>query len=257
MAMAPQPMRSPSRLSSKSFFGVGSPYLTHPLLTQERSAAEIDVIDALVTLPGGPVLDVGCGFGRHSVELARRGFHVTGIDPSAVMIDASRDRASQAGVSAEFHQIDAATFSTDESFELAICLFTTFGQREAVGFNHRYELSSEPEHAMLRSIASALATDATLVLEVPDKARTIDALVTSEQLGPTAVQRRFDPVSSVVSEQFQPGTAIPYSLAYRVFSEAEVSELLVENGFQVEEVRARGLVEPPATFNTFAARKVR
>jgi SAM-dependent methyltransferase len=52
--------------------------------------------------PYGSVLDLGCGTGRWSVELAQRGWEVTGIDliPKAVM--GARRRAAQAGVDARF-----------------------------------------------------------------------------------------------------------------------------------------------------------
>jgi 2-polyprenyl-3-methyl-5-hydroxy-6-metoxy-1,4-benzoquinol methylase len=47
------------------------------------------IVEQLALEPGGSVLDVACGRGRHSVELARRGFHVTGIDLSPRSTDAS------------------------------------------------------------------------------------------------------------------------------------------------------------------------
>jgi len=63
-----------------NFFEPGSPFLKHPLLTPERTAAEIDFILSVLPLEAGDrILDIGCGFGRHSHELARRGFDVLGI----------------------------------------------------------------------------------------------------------------------------------------------------------------------------------
>ena len=41
------------------------------------------------------VLDVGCGFGRHSIELARRGYWVVGVDPSVAMIAAAQERVAK------------------------------------------------------------------------------------------------------------------------------------------------------------------
>ena len=44
------------------------------------------------------VLDLGCGTGRMTVELAKRGYDMTGVDSSAEMLDAARDAAESAGV---------------------------------------------------------------------------------------------------------------------------------------------------------------
>jgi SAM-dependent methyltransferase len=47
--------------------------------------------------PGAAVLDAGCGTGRYAVELARRGFAVTGIDRSSELLEEARSRARAAG----------------------------------------------------------------------------------------------------------------------------------------------------------------
>ena len=62
-------------MESPNFFRDNSPFLRHPLLTAERTAAEIDFLTPRLGItPTDRVLDIGCGFGRHSIELARRGF---------------------------------------------------------------------------------------------------------------------------------------------------------------------------------------
>jgi SAM-dependent methyltransferase len=50
----------------------------------------------------GKVLDLGCGTGTHSIDLAQRGFAVTGIDVSPTAIRRAREKASRAGVNPEF-----------------------------------------------------------------------------------------------------------------------------------------------------------
>ena len=44
------------------------------------------------------VLDVGCGTGRHAIELARRGYAVTGVDFSRAQLDRARQKAAEVGV---------------------------------------------------------------------------------------------------------------------------------------------------------------
>jgi methylase of polypeptide subunit release factors len=52
--------------------------------------------------PYGQALDLGCGSGIWSVELAGRGWHVTGVDMVPKAVRAARERARQAGVEARF-----------------------------------------------------------------------------------------------------------------------------------------------------------
>ncbi|MDB4582475.1 class I SAM-dependent methyltransferase [Draconibacterium sp.] len=68
------------------------------------------------------VLDVGCGTGRHSIELAKRGYEVTGFDLSEDQLNAARQKAEEASVEIQFFQGDARDFQVKKKFELAIML---------------------------------------------------------------------------------------------------------------------------------------
>jgi 2-polyprenyl-3-methyl-5-hydroxy-6-metoxy-1,4-benzoquinol methylase len=68
------------------------------------------------------ILDIGCGTGRHSLELARRGYRVTGIDLSASMIEKAKALTLKEGLKIDFHVLDARNFNFRESFDLAIML---------------------------------------------------------------------------------------------------------------------------------------
>src|SRR4029077_4372889 len=53
---------------------------TLPFMTAEQTLREVDFIESSLALPkGGEVLDVGCGYGRHAIELVQRGLAVTGL----------------------------------------------------------------------------------------------------------------------------------------------------------------------------------
>lgn len=76
------------------------------------------------------VLDLPCGPGRHSLEFARLGCQVTGVDRTSLYLDEARRRAQEAGLNIEFVQADMREFSRPESYDLVINLFTSFGYFE-------------------------------------------------------------------------------------------------------------------------------
>ena len=77
--------------------------------------------------PGGDVLDVPCGFGRHTLPLARAGYRVVGVDRSRTLLDEARRRAGGERwpkfVRADYRELPFA----DESFDAALNLFTSLG----------------------------------------------------------------------------------------------------------------------------------
>src|SRR3954453_16554332 len=99
----------------------------------ERLAAapeQVSQILALAGVSGGDVLDLCCGPGRHSVEFARQGFRVTGVDRSPYLLDRAREHAATAGTSIEFVREDMREFCRPDAFDLAVNLFTSFGYFE-------------------------------------------------------------------------------------------------------------------------------
>lgn len=68
------------------------------------------------------ILDIGCGTGRHSLELTRRGYLVTGIDLSESLLNKAISLAEKENLKINFHIKDARNFSFDESFDLAIMI---------------------------------------------------------------------------------------------------------------------------------------
>ena len=68
------------------------------------------------------ILDVGCGTGRHSIELSKRGYSVTGVDLSESQLACAREKASKDNLKIEFLKHDARNLPFDNEFDAAIML---------------------------------------------------------------------------------------------------------------------------------------
>ncbi|MCL2301793.1 MAG: class I SAM-dependent methyltransferase [Lentimicrobiaceae bacterium] len=68
------------------------------------------------------ILDVGCGTGRHAIELSKRGYNVTGIDLSESQLKRAREKAKANNLFIDFQCQDARNMSFNSEFDVAIML---------------------------------------------------------------------------------------------------------------------------------------
>ncbi len=68
------------------------------------------------------IIDIGCGTGRHTIELAKRGYSVTGIDLSEAQLRRAREKAEMENVVVEFLRHDARKLPFAGEFDVAIML---------------------------------------------------------------------------------------------------------------------------------------
>jgi SAM-dependent methyltransferase len=101
------------------------------------------------------ILDIGCGTGSHAMELARRGYHVTGIDISSVMIKEAKRKAKEASLDCEFFIMDMRELDFDFHFDCAICMFGSFD----------YLTTKRDLHKFLRKLGKVLLEDSIFVFE--------------------------------------------------------------------------------------------
>jgi 2-polyprenyl-3-methyl-5-hydroxy-6-metoxy-1,4-benzoquinol methylase len=70
----------------------------------------------------GKILDLGCGTGRHTIELTKRGYNVTGVDLSISMLNRAKEKALMEGLNIIFEQGDARKLTYKNEFDLVIMI---------------------------------------------------------------------------------------------------------------------------------------
>lgn len=201
------------------------------------------VADLLAVLDdhGGPpesVLDVGCGVGRHAVAFARRGASVDGVDVSPTFVARARDHAADADVEdrtrfleGDMRSLDAVAL--DPPYDLAVCLFTSFGYYD-----------DATNLRVLEALHGRLAADGRLVVDTVNKDGVLAGFEESGvyEFGDDALvveQRSYDPEASRVEtdrDQFRrdDGDLVheaSYDISLRLYSPVEFRRLCEAAGF--------------------------
>jgi D-alanine-D-alanine ligase len=126
-----------------------------------NTAEEVDLLIRSVGIERNDrILDLCCGQGRHSLELASRGFpYVTGLDRSRYLIRLARKRARQRNLQVLFHEGDARRFRLgDAEFHCVCILGNSFGYFER----------PEDDLAVLEAVERALGPGGSLVMDLMD-----------------------------------------------------------------------------------------
>jgi SAM-dependent methyltransferase len=123
--------------------------------TEAQTRAEADFLEKALRLPaGGRVLDVPCGGGRHSLELAARGFQMTGVDISAEFLAAARSRAEGRQLPIAWEKRPMHDLPWQGEFDGAFCAGNSLGG-----------LDGEATAAFFGAVARALKPGARFVVD--------------------------------------------------------------------------------------------
>lgn len=208
----------------KTFFEAMVPeeYLSESFT--KNTLAEVDfVMDACGLAPGMRVLDMGCGPGRHSLEMARRGLRVTGVDFTERFIAFARDRArAEEGLAerTEFVVADARDFVRPTTFDAAVCLCEgAFALLQ----------TDEDNVRVLRHIAASLKPDAPFLLTTLNGYRSIRR---ASSVGSAVEETTLDPLTMV--ETWRP--ADKSALPGRHYIVPELVKMHREAGLSVDHV---------------------
>ena len=212
-------------------------------MTPALTLADVDFLEKTFGVkPGARLLDVPCGNGRHSIELARRGYRVTGIDLSEEMLALAR-----AELAADWRKGDMRALELEPAaFDGAFCFGNSFGYLDYAGVA-----------AFFGALAGALKPDAKLVIETG---------VAAESILPTLLQKRWHRMGDllILSENrydtrhsrldidytfIRGGSLETRPASSYVFTAAEISRMLASAGFAVDALNG-GMAGEPFTLGT-------
>jgi len=210
------------------FDGHAPVYMSNPFTRD--TVKEVDFLAEELNLPPkSRILDIGCGTGRHSIELAKRGYHVTGVDISSGMLTEAKKRAEETGVLVEWVHADATKYRSKRLFDAAICL--------CEGAFALLTLEDDPvahDLAILRNINASLKRGGRFVLT------TLNGFAKIRKHSQKDVEHGiFDPltlIETLTAEWETPQGKRSVLVRERGYLPQELATMLPQTGFRVDHI---------------------
>jgi len=207
------------------------------VFSQERlsdAVWEIEQLLGLVQVTEGKVLDLACGPGRHAIELAKHGLHVTGVDQSEYLLAQARERARTEGGAIEFIRADMREYIDPGTFDLVVNLYSSFGYFE----------TEEEDLLVAENICESLTDGGVCVIDLRGKeivARDFQSAIPHDlEDGSTLITRHHVlPGWSQLQNEWihiDEGYARSFEFTLRLYSGDELRSLLKDAGFQTVEL---------------------
>ena len=223
-----------------------------PIIFDDKHWGEVpEVADSVTRLGGlklyegasgeGPrVLDMCCGMGRITAELARRGFAPTGVDLSPALLETAREDAAYEGLEIEYLQEDARSFKRPLFFDLALNLYISLGYFE----DPREDL------LMVKNVWESLKPGGSLIIETLGKEIAVRDFTPGEwfERGGFTVLTEYEAVDSwaklknrwiLIPRADGASAAAPRiekTFTQRLYAATELRALLFEAGFSAVEI---------------------
>jgi SAM-dependent methyltransferase len=207
---------------------------TLPFMTPDQTLREVSFIKQSLRPPTeGELLDVGCGYGRHAIELGQGGYRVTGVDLSLPLLIRAADESQRRALSVNFVHADMREMAFENQFDGAYSFLTSFGY-----------FDEETNLKVASSICRALRPGGRFLVDIINRDYIVSGLPTRvwwegegcvvlEEVDFNFQTSRLSVRRSVV---FQDGRQVEHDMSIRAYSLHELGKLLRQAGFRVLEV---------------------
>ena len=233
----------------QEFFGQRYLDSYSPILTPERTLRQVDFIERVLGLPpDSQILDLCCGHGRHLVELASRGYQMTGLDLDPLFLEMAHHAAQGRDLQVRLEHRDMRDIPYTDEFDAIINIFTSFGYLE----------SDEEDRKVLNGVAKALKPGGLFLMELVCRDYLVRIFRSQDWYEtPAGVrvleERTFDPLAGRNNVRqiaiYSDGRQSEAHHSLRVYTLTELAKMLENAGLKIEATYG-DTPEDPYTFDS-------
>ena len=207
-------------------------YFYSKFLTEERTKLEVENILSILNLQGNEkIIDIACGFGRHTIELSKMGFDVTGVDIMDEFLKIAKQKANNQKTNVKFLKKDIRKLEYKEEFDVALLLFTSFGY-----------FSEKENQLVLKNISNLLKRNGKFLFDIPNR----DSRATKFSDSVLEVDKdmmidlpSFDPLSGYLNIRriiIRENKRREFEYNMRIYNLTEINKLLDKVGLTIKRV---------------------
>ena len=228
----------PNKPWYQAFFGQRYLDSYRLLKDTEGTLRETEFIEkALALPPGAKILNLCCGHGRHVVELAARGYAVTGLDLDTLFLDLARKEAGKSGLAVTLVHQDMRDIPFSGELDCTINFFTAFGYLE----------NEDEDQKVLNGVARALKPGGRFLVDLAGRDNVMRRYQTRDWFqtpsGVTVLdERQFEPITERNNRSYRvrqvtiypDGRRVEVEYSLRLYTFGELARMLSRAGLAVE-----------------------